>query len=121
MFLHILNLDLGHLGPNLGDASIRNNNVQMVNALRFKLLYGVSGVSGDRGIDLDKEKRGAFGRGQMGESFGGGVIGVAIGGDNNMIWLSEIELQETSADASVGAGDQDRCRWHNVVLMKRGR
>ena len=85
MLLHIFDLDLGNLGPNVRYPSIGNNDVQMIDAMRCELLHSVGRVSGDRGIDLDEEKGGAFSLGQVGESFGCCVVGVAVGGNDCVV------------------------------------
>lgn len=115
MLLHILDLDLRNLGPNEGNPSISNKDINMIDAMGCKLLYSVGRVSGDGGIDLDEEKRGAFSLGQIGESFGCWMIGVAIGGDDRVVWFGEVELEEAPANASVGAGDQHDSWCHNVL------
>ena len=60
MLLHILDLDLGNLRVDIGDRSISNDDVKVINAIGCKLLYSVDSVRGDGGIDLDDEQRGAF-------------------------------------------------------------
>ena len=60
MLLHILDLDLGNLRINIGDTSISNDDVKVINAMGRKLLYSVNGVSGDSGVVLNDEQRGAF-------------------------------------------------------------
>ena len=60
MLLHILDFDLGNLGIDIGDPSISDDDVKVINAIRCKLLYSVDSVSGDGGVDLDDEQRGAF-------------------------------------------------------------
>lgn len=60
MLLHILDLDLGDLGPDVRNSSVGDNNVKMVDTEGREVLHGVGRVSGDGGIDLDDVKGGAF-------------------------------------------------------------
>lgn len=34
------------------------------------------------------------------------MVGVAVGGNDCVIWFGEVELEEALANAPVGAGDQ---------------
>ena len=60
MLLYILDLDLGNLRIDIGNPSISNDDVQVIDAMRSKLLYRVDRVSGDGGVDLDDKQRSAF-------------------------------------------------------------
>lgn len=46
MFLHILDLDLRNLGPNVRNPGISNNDVKMIDAVGCKLLHSIGRVSG---------------------------------------------------------------------------
>ena len=105
MLLHILDFDLGNLRPNLGDPSIGNDDVKVIDAMGCKLLHGVGRVSGDGSIDLDDEEGGAFGLGQVDERFGCCMIGVTVGSNDCVVWFGQVELEEALANASIGAGD----------------
>ena len=115
MLLQVLDLDLGNLGPSIRDPGVCDYDVEMVDAVRGEPLHSVGGDRGDRGIDLDDEKGGACGLGQVGKSSGRGVTGVAVGGDDRVGWFGKVELEEALADSSVGAGDQHDGRCHGVL------
>ena len=81
MILHILDLDVGNLGPNVVNGGVGDDDIEMIDAVGCKLLYSVGGVGGDGGVDLDDEKRSAVRLGRIDECFGSGVVGVAVGGN----------------------------------------
>ncbi len=106
MLLHIFDLDLGYLGVDVRNAGISYNDVKMVDAVGYELLHSLGRIGRDGGVDLDGEKRGAFRLRQVSESFRCCMIGVAVGGNDRVVRFGEIELEETLANASIGAGDQ---------------
>ena len=105
MFLHILDLDFGHLGPDLGNRGICNDDVKVVDAMGCKLLHGVGRVSGDGSIDLDDDEGGAFSLGQVNERFGCCMIGVTVGSNDCVVWFGQVKLEEALANTSICASD----------------
>ena len=122
MLLHILDLDLGNLRIDVGDPSISNDDVKLVDAMGCELLHSVDRVSRDGGVDLDDEQRGAFSLGQVGECFGCWMIGVAVGSNDCVIGFGEVELEEALANTSVGTCDQNDPWSHDALkVMKKTR
>ena len=114
MRLHILDLDVGDFGPDLGNAGIRNDYVKMLDTMACKLFNGIGGVGGDGGVNLDEEKRGTFGLGQVEERFGCWMVGVALSTNDRVVRFGEVELEKTLTKASVGAGNQHDLWYHDV-------
>ena len=48
------------------------------------------------------------------------MVGVAVGGDDCVVWFGEIELEYALANASVCAGDQPKGWSHRVLDSKEG-
>jgi hypothetical protein len=88
-------------------SGIGNHDIDVVNALGLEHLGSGSGVGLDRGVILDDYERGVFGLGEIEYGSGGGVGRIAVGSDNEVIWLCEVELEEALADSAVTAGDED--------------
>ena len=49
----------------------------------------------DRSVGFDDDEAASWSCWQVGKSFGCGMLGVAIGGDDNVIRFSKIELKES--------------------------
>ena len=79
----------------------------MVDALLLELLDGLEGVRLDRGVGLDDDELAIRARGEVGEGLRRGVRRIAVGGDDDVVRLDEVQLQQALAQAAVGAADED--------------
>lgn len=87
-------LDVRDGGPDVGDAGIRDDDVEMVDAVvRFEGSDGIEGVLPDGGVDLDDDEFSAGGFGEVLQVCGGLVGRVAVGSDDGVVGQVEVTLQ----------------------------
>ena len=103
MCLQICDFKVLDQGVRVRDAGIGNHEVEVVDALLLELLDGLEGVRLDGCVGLDDDQLTIRARGNVGEGLRRDVLGIAIGGDDNVVRLREEQLQQALAQAAIGA------------------
>ena len=101
----LLGLDVSDGGPGVGDAGIRDHDVETVDPLGCERIHGSGGVVPDVRVHLDHDQFAAGRLGEVKQRLRGRVIRVAVRRNHGVVRLLQVPREEPLAEAAVRAAD----------------
>ena len=102
----VFSSDLGNLAPEVCDACISYRDVNVVDAVRCELRNHGRCTRGDGRIILYDDEGRLLGHWKIRQVFGGWMVRVTDRGNSQMVWPSDIDIEETLANSSIAASDE---------------